>query len=57
MRRALAETIIVGVPTTAGFHRQVLADEAFRRGEVHTGFVAEFIERRPIAPHIDEHEI
>lgn len=57
MRRALSETIIVGVPTTVGFHQQVLADEAFRRGDVHTGFVADFIERRPVASHIDNHEI
>jgi len=44
--RALAETIISGVATTTGFHRQILADEGFRRGDVHTGFVPELIERQ-----------
>ncbi|MCC6704685.1 MAG: acetyl-CoA carboxylase biotin carboxylase subunit [Thermomicrobiales bacterium] len=43
--RALAETVIEGVPSTIAFHRQILADDRFRRGEVHTGFLAEHFER------------
>jgi acetyl-CoA carboxylase biotin carboxylase subunit len=43
--RALAETVIEGLPTTIAFHRQILADERFRKGEVHTGFLAEHFER------------
>jgi acetyl-CoA carboxylase biotin carboxylase subunit len=43
--RALAETVITGIPHTAAFHRMLLADEGFRRGAVHTGFIGEFIER------------
>ena len=39
MRRALAETEIDGVPTTVPFHARLLADERFRRGDVHTRFV------------------
>ena len=45
MERALAETVITGVPHTAPFHRRLVADEAFRRGEVHTGFVPAYLER------------
>jgi len=45
MERALRETIITGVTNTIPFHRQLLADEAFRRGEVHTGFIQEFFDR------------
>ena len=45
MDRALAETVITGIHQTAPFHRLLLADEAFRRGEVHTGFLAGFLER------------
>jgi acetyl-CoA carboxylase biotin carboxylase subunit len=57
MQRALDELVIAGVPTTTNFHRHVLADEAFRRGDLHTGFVGEFIERTAGAPKIDEHKI
>jgi acetyl-CoA carboxylase, biotin carboxylase subunit len=45
MERALAETVITGIAQTVPFHRRVLADEAFRKGEVHTGFLAGFLER------------
>ncbi len=47
LERALADTVIEGVPHTVGFHRQILADESFRRGEVHTGFLADFFARQP----------
>jgi acetyl-CoA carboxylase biotin carboxylase subunit len=42
MRRALEELVIVGVPTTQGFHLRLLADAEFRRGEIDT----QFLERR-----------
>ncbi len=45
MDRALAEFIITGIPTTTSFLRMIVTDERFRRGEVHTGFVAEFMTR------------
>ena len=45
MERALAETVITGIHQTAPFHRLLLADEAFRRGDVHTGFLPGFLER------------
>ncbi len=45
MDRALAELIITGIPTSTAFLRMVITDEKFRRGDVHTGFVAEFMNR------------
>jgi len=41
MSRALDEYVVEGVPTTIGFHRRVMRDERFRRGELHTEFIAE----------------
>ncbi len=49
MERALAETVITGIHQTASFHRLLLADESFRRGDVHTGFLADFIDRNAAA--------
>ncbi|MCL6448991.1 MAG: acetyl-CoA carboxylase biotin carboxylase subunit [Armatimonadetes bacterium] len=45
MQRALEEFVIEGVKTTIPFHRQVLANPLFRRGEIST----RFIERRILA--------
>ena len=42
MRRALADLVVVGVPTTQGFHLRLLADAEFQRGEIDT----QFLERR-----------
>ncbi|HET7025595.1 MAG TPA: acetyl-CoA carboxylase biotin carboxylase subunit [Gemmatimonadales bacterium] len=42
MRRALDEFILSGVPTSIPFHRRLLADAAFARGEIDT----QFLERR-----------
>jgi len=46
MRRALQETVVEGIDTTLSFHLQVLADEKFRRGEIHTGYLDEFLAAR-----------
>jgi acetyl-CoA carboxylase biotin carboxylase subunit len=46
MRRALQETVIEGIDTTLSFHLQILADEKFRRGEIHTGYLDEFLAGR-----------
>ena len=43
MERALAELVLVGVPTNQGFHARLMRDEAFRRGEVDI----QFLDRRP----------
>jgi acetyl-CoA carboxylase biotin carboxylase subunit len=46
MRRALLETVIEGIDTTLSFHLEVLADPKFQRGEIHTGYLEEFMSRR-----------
>jgi acetyl-CoA carboxylase biotin carboxylase subunit len=46
MRRALLETVIEGIDTTLSFHLEVLADPRFQRGEIHTGYLEEFMSRR-----------
>ena len=44
MGRALQETVIDGVTSLTPLHRLIMEDDAFRRGEVHTGFVTRFLE-------------
>ena len=39
MIRALREYVVVGIQTNIPFHLQLLADERFRAGEFHTGFL------------------
>ena len=41
MSRALAETVILGVPTNLGFLQELVRHEAFRAGELHTHFLEE----------------
>ncbi len=50
--RALDEYAVDGIKTTIGFYRQILADEAYRKGDLHTGFIDEFLERNG-RPHHD----
>ena len=45
MDRALAETVITGVPQTAPFLRRVIADEAFRNADLDTGFLMRNMDR------------
>ncbi len=42
MKRALSEYIILGVKTTIPFHKAIMRNDAFRRGELHTHFVDEY---------------
>jgi acetyl-CoA carboxylase biotin carboxylase subunit len=42
MSRALDEFIIEGPKTTIPFHQELMKSEAFRKGDFHTGFLAEF---------------
>ena len=44
MRRALAEYIIVGPTTTIPFQQAILRHPAFQRGEVHVGFLAQWMD-------------
>ena len=43
MKRALAELRVVGVETSASFHRRVMDEPAFRRGDV----TIRYLEQRP----------
>ncbi|MFQ6064512.1 MAG: hypothetical protein ACE5L6_03460, partial [Candidatus Bathyarchaeia archaeon] len=43
MKNALNEYVIEGVKTTIPFHRKILDDEYFRKGEIHTAFIQERI--------------
>ena len=45
MERALKETVITGVPQTVPFLRRVIADEAYRRNELYTDFIADNLAR------------
>jgi acetyl-CoA carboxylase biotin carboxylase subunit len=44
MERALTETVIIGVPQTVSFLREIMSDEAFRTGRYDTGFIAQHFE-------------
>ena len=46
MLRALREYDVAGIHTNIAFFRQILEDEEFREGRLHTRFVDEFLERR-----------
>jgi acetyl-CoA carboxylase, biotin carboxylase subunit len=46
MIRALREYDIGGIRTNIGFFRQILEDEEFRAGNLHTGFIEELLKRR-----------
>ncbi len=45
-RYALGSFVIEGVSTTLSFLGEIVEDEAFRRGDISTAFVQEFLERR-----------
>jgi acetyl-CoA carboxylase, biotin carboxylase subunit len=45
MRRALNETIVTGIKTNIPFHLALIDDPVFRSGGVHTGYVAELLQR------------
>ncbi|MGH9769691.1 MAG: acetyl-CoA carboxylase biotin carboxylase subunit, partial [Blastocatellia bacterium] len=46
MKRALGEYQVGGIRTTIPFFLSVLDDEEFARGEIDTGYIARFFERR-----------
>ncbi len=48
--RALDEYAVTGVTTNLAFFRDLLRDEAFAAGRLHTGFLDEFMGRRPQHP-------
>ena len=42
MERALDEFIVEGIKTTVPFHKRLMKDENFRKGDFHTGFMQTF---------------
>lgn len=50
MTRALKEYDVGGIKTNLRFFRHILEDPCFRRGDLHTGFIDEFLARRAAAP-------
>jgi acetyl-CoA carboxylase biotin carboxylase subunit len=51
MARTLREYEVGGIHTNIAFFRQILEDEEFRQGRLHTGFVGEFLGRcKPFQP-------
>ena len=46
MQRALSEYRVGGIRNNITFFRDILDDPEFRAGRLHTGFIAEFMERR-----------
>ena len=48
MRRALEEYHVAGVQTNLGLFADLISDEAFVRGKLHTGFLDEFFKRRKV---------
>jgi acetyl-CoA carboxylase biotin carboxylase subunit len=49
LRRALEEYTIKGIKTNAGLFRRILADRDFLRGEIHTKWLDELLQRLPSA--------
>ncbi len=45
MERALRDTVVTGVTNTIPFLARVIADEPFMAGDVHTGYIPEFLAR------------
>jgi acetyl-CoA carboxylase biotin carboxylase subunit len=54
MQRALAETEILGIANNVAFFRQLLADERFRSGQLHTAFLRDFQFTPDASLHPDE---
>jgi acetyl-CoA carboxylase, biotin carboxylase subunit len=50
MARAVHEYAVTGIRTNLPFFREVLQDESFRAGRLHTGFIDEFMNRRAPSP-------
>ena len=45
----ILETVVEGIDTTLSFHLEVLADERFRKGDIHTGYLEEFLSSKKAA--------
>jgi acetyl-CoA carboxylase biotin carboxylase subunit len=49
LRRALEEYTVTGIKTNAGLFRRILAEPDFLRGEIHTKWLDELLQRAPSA--------
>ena len=49
MSRALVETVIIGPPTTIPFHQQIMEDDRFVDGEIHTSLVTDWLAEQDAA--------
>jgi len=47
LRRALEEYSVTGIKTNAGLFRRILAEPDFLRGEIHTKWLDELLQRSP----------
>ncbi|MEM3458726.1 MAG: acetyl-CoA carboxylase biotin carboxylase subunit [Candidatus Bathyarchaeia archaeon] len=56
MKNALNEFVIVGVKTTIPFHKKIMEDEQFLKGDIHINFVDEKIERLMPKQTLEEEE-
>jgi acetyl-CoA carboxylase biotin carboxylase subunit len=54
MRRALVETVIIGPPTTLPFHREIMEDERFVNGEIHTSLVTDWLTEQAATQEAEE---
>jgi acetyl-CoA carboxylase biotin carboxylase subunit len=57
MRRALGEYFVGGITTNLGLFREIMDDEEFREGRLHTGFLDEMHARRGTEPNADGDEL
>lgn len=55
LRRALDEYQVAGITTTLPFFREVVRDEEFIAGQLDTGFISRFNERRVVVDPPEEH--
>ena len=55
LQRALSECHIGGIASNISFFREIVADEQFRAGDLHTGFIGEWQARRRVRS--DESEL
>ncbi|HET9950442.1 MAG TPA: acetyl-CoA carboxylase biotin carboxylase subunit [Candidatus Eisenbacteria bacterium] len=44
MRRALLEIVVDGIETTVPFHRRILEDPGFLKGDIHTGYLESWLQ-------------
>ncbi|MBC7925274.1 MAG: acetyl-CoA carboxylase biotin carboxylase subunit, partial [Bryobacteraceae bacterium] len=50
MRRALDETAVEGIMTNVAFFREILRDQQWEAGDLHTGFIDDWFARRSPVP-------